>query len=110
MKIRFLRHKLLFTFFYVVFVALLWAFKVPCLFLELTGRPCPGCGMTNAYLALLKGDVLTAFSSHPMFWSLPIIYLFILFDGRVFRRQCLNYGSLILLGLGFLISWIGRVV
>jgi hypothetical protein len=29
---------------------------LPCPFLNVTGLPCPGCGMTRASLALLRGD------------------------------------------------------
>lgn len=32
-----------------------------------TGVPCPGCGMTRAYLLLLKGNLAGAFYYHPLF-------------------------------------------
>ncbi len=38
----------------------------------LTGIPCPGCGMTRAYLALLHLDIPAAFHYHPLFWMLPL--------------------------------------
>ena len=38
----------------------------PCLFNELTGLPCPGCGMTRAVSALLHGDWHTAMTFHPL--------------------------------------------
>lgn len=110
MKIRLLREKLIFTALYAALVVLLYRWDVPCLFLRFCGLSCPGCGMTRAYLALMQGDVMGAFAHHPMFWAVPIIYLFILFDGRLFRQRYLNYGSLILLGLGFLLTWLGRII
>lgn len=38
----------------------------------LTGIPCPGCGMTRAYIALLHLDFRAAFYYHPLFWMVPL--------------------------------------
>lgn len=38
----------------------------------MTGISCPGCGMTRAYLCLLRGDVEGAFNYHPLFPLVPI--------------------------------------
>lgn len=38
----------------------------PCLFRALTGLPCPGCGMTHAWRALLHGDWLASWRFHPL--------------------------------------------
>lgn len=38
-----------------------------CPFYLLFGVPCPGCGITRAYTALLSGNVEEAFSLNPMF-------------------------------------------
>ena len=37
----------------------------PCPFAELTGRPCPGCGMTRAMMAMLRGDWGLVVRLHP---------------------------------------------
>lgn len=37
----------------------------PCWFARLTGRPCPGCGMTRAITALLRGDWASMTAFHP---------------------------------------------
>ena len=37
-----------------------------CPFLELTGRPCPGCGGLRAVSALTQGDVMGALSSNAL--------------------------------------------
>lgn len=42
-----------------------------CIIHNITGLPCPGCGMTRAYLALLRGDLAGAFYYHPLFWMVP---------------------------------------
>lgn len=46
------------------------------------GISCPGCGMTRAYLQLLKGDVRGAFSYHPAFWIVPVAGGLLLFRGK----------------------------
>ncbi len=52
-----------------------------CLFYNVTGVPCPGCGMTRAFLHLLKGDILHAFQYHPLF-PLVIFIPFIFNSGK----------------------------
>ena len=37
----------------------------PCPFAELTGLPCPGCGMTRSMLAMLRGDWGLVMRLHP---------------------------------------------
>jgi len=37
-----------------------------CMFQNLTGRPCPGCGMTRAVLRLAQGDVEGSLRMHPL--------------------------------------------
>ena len=47
---------------------------VPCVFRLATGYKCPGCGITTMALALLKGDVRTAYSANPfLFVTLPLL-------------------------------------
>lgn len=37
----------------------------PCLFAEVTGLPCPGCGLTRATMALLRGEWQASWQFHP---------------------------------------------
>ena len=83
--------------------------EVPCLFRYVTGVICPGCGLSRAWLAALRLDLLSAFSYHPMFWSIPVLALFVLFDGRLLRKERLNNWILgILLG-GLAVCYIIRL-
>lgn len=43
-----------------------------CFFRNITGLPCPGCGMTRAYISLISLDIKKSFYYHPLF-ILPII-------------------------------------
>lgn len=40
------------------------------------GIPCPGCGLTRATFALLRGDVQTALHFHPLVWLLAPLFAF----------------------------------
>lgn len=43
-----------------------WESPVPlCLFSELTGRDCPGCGMTRAFIFIGHGRFAAAVAMHP---------------------------------------------
>lgn len=56
----------------VLAVGALTVSGIGCVFRFATGVPCPGCGMTRAYLAFLSGDVACALAFHPLFWMVPI--------------------------------------
>jgi hypothetical protein len=43
-----------------------------CPFALLTGTACPGCGMTRAASALVKGDLHTALTYHPLVLAIGI--------------------------------------
>lgn len=47
-------------------------FITGCPIRELTGIPCPGCGMSRAWLSLLRGDFAAAWRYHPLFWLVPV--------------------------------------
>ena len=50
--------------FYIVIESL----GVTCPILFLTGISCAGCGMSRAWLSLLRLDLAGAFAFHPLFW------------------------------------------
>lgn len=49
----------------------------PCYFTQLTGLPCPGCGMTRAASAWMRGDISAALRLHPFSPLLIIIGILI---------------------------------
>ena len=48
-------------------------FGIPCLFHEVTGLQCPGCGLTHAAVALSRGEIAAAMAYNPM---LPVYGLY----------------------------------
>lgn len=109
-KIHNLKDKLITCGVLAVALVVFKVFDIPCVFQFLTKIPCPGCGMTRAYLSLLQLDIAGAFRLHFMFWSVPILVLYYLYDYEVFRKKWLDNTVLILIGVGFLANWIMQIV
>ncbi|MBE6735159.1 MAG: DUF2752 domain-containing protein [Ruminococcaceae bacterium] len=106
MRISQLKLKLLVTFGYLALITILGLLKVPCIFQYLFSIPCPGCGMTRALLSALRFDFISAFRYHPMFWSLPILYLYFLSDNGIFHKKLWDTLLLCVIGIGFLFAWL----
>ena len=53
--------------------------SIPCLFYELTGLYCPGCGSGRAVNALLRGQLREAFGYNPLLFLLgpPAVFVFL---------------------------------
>ena len=47
-------------------------YKIPCIFNYATGMQCPGCGLTRASMAILRGDFPAAFNYNPLIFAAPI--------------------------------------
>jgi len=109
-RIKELKNNLLLTLIYIAVLLIFWYFEIPCIFKHFFGISCPGCGMSRAVLSAIKFDFASAFSYHPMVWSLPILYLFFLFNGKVFNKKWLDLGILVAIALGFLINFIVKLV
>lgn len=76
---------------FLIYTVLIIRFDIgiPCVFYEITGLYCPGCGITRLCLSLFEGDVYQAFRYNPIiFIDLPI--LFILFVLNIFFKKNKN--------------------
>lgn len=87
-----------------------------CPFALCTGTACPGCGMTRAASALIRGDLAGAMTLHPLVLLVGIQlaagwtwYLFRR-SGRAqpLSRRTVN-AILIVTGLGLLVAWAARL-
>ena len=88
MKIRDIIVLIVIFFLYTVLI-ISFDIGIPCVFYEITGLYCPGCGITRLCLSLFEGDVYQAFRYNPIiFIDLPI--LFILFVLNIFFKNNKN--------------------
>lgn len=85
---------------------LMYVLGVSCLFKAAFHIPCPGCGITRAYLSLLRLDIRSAFRFNFMFWSVPLLIVSYLFDGTLLRSKSANTLVHALILFGFFANWI----
>lgn len=84
-----------------------------CLFYELTGLYCPGCGGQRSLHALLHGHVLTAINYNLLFvLLLPLLvyFLFIFISGKRYAASSFIYKASFSLGIAIVVVsfWILR--
>ncbi|MDQ2088061.1 DUF2752 domain-containing protein [Herbivorax sp. ANBcel31] len=82
--------------------------KSICVFLNLTGLPCPSCGMTRAVILFVKGDLSGAFYYHPLFF-LPFVVVLINYK-KVRQNKVIFNGLVYALIAIFLVVYIIRLV
>lgn len=77
-----------------------------CRFLKYFHIICPGCGMTRAVRALFCLDFKAAFFYHPMVFSLPLVFIYIFTNGRLFHKKIVDNIVLGCIGAGFVINYV----
>lgn len=68
---------------FLIYAVLIIKFDIgiPCIFYEVTGLYCPGCGITRLYVSLFEGDLYQAFRYNPIiFIDVPIIFILFVLD------------------------------
>lgn len=83
-------------------------FGIYCVWQKLFHIQCPGCGLTRACLSAFRLNIRSAFRYNYMFWSIPILLIYILFDGRVFSKKAVDAVILSAIGAGFAMLFILR--
>lgn len=75
----------------IILVAAVFLLDISCPIRKLTGFPCPGCGMTRAWLAVLKLNFKEAFRFHPLwFLPVPLFVLSVTHSDRLFKNKRLD--------------------
>jgi hypothetical protein len=60
---------------------------IPCLFRAVTGCLCPGCGMTHAVCAILRGDFAGAWKANALSLTLlPVLLVYLLYRAFLYVR------------------------
>lgn len=80
---------------------------ITCPIKYITGVSCAGCGMTRAYLALLRLDIVGAFHYHPLFCLVPVAGMLFLFRNRI-SRKCYRF-LWVLIALVYVIVYLYRM-
>ena len=77
----------------------LFNFRIPCIFYEITGLYCPGCGVTRMLFSLINLDFYQAFRYNPLVFiilRLYIIYLIIKIIAKLLFKKNLKIPQVIL--------------
>jgi hypothetical protein len=93
----------------------------PCAFRQATGVPCPGCGLSRALAALLRGDLVSALTFHafaPLLAVCGLVLLAAAFLPQAARaRLSARVGSFesrtgiaVWLAAAFLVYWVVRLL
>lgn len=88
-----------------LYALVLYFTSLECPFYTIFRLPCPGCGMTRAWISVFKFDLAKAFSYHKMFWALPLMLVAFLRDGGIFKNKKLNILLFLFIVAGFMINW-----
>ena len=99
---------LVFIILVILTYGILQVFGITCPIKFITGVSCPGCGMTRAYLSLLRLDFKSAYYYHPLF-VLPALGLIIYIFRDKFSKKFLR-GLEIFFVLVFLIVYVFRMM
>ena len=96
----------------LVVILLLYVYFVgfDCIFLRTFHVICPGCGMTRAIRAVLHMDLYGALMYHPMVFALPLVGIYVLKEGRAFKNKYVNISVISLVGVGFLVNYIFKLI
>lgn len=81
-----------------------------CLFKNLTGAPCPGCGLGRAWLAMAALRPAAALAWHPLFWLVVPVAVVLVFRRYEFFAAWYR-SSLLWLAIiaSFLLTWVMRL-
>lgn len=88
-----------------VIVGFTMAFFLGCPIKQITGIECPACGMTRAVISLCRLDFAAAFNYHPLVFLLPVIILFIVKGGKIFKNRFINYTVMFAIIGAFVINY-----
>lgn len=100
----------IFTLTVLLYIAFMTITGIGCPIRWFTGISCPGCGMSRAFISLLRLDFAAAFRYHPMIYPLLIfIPYYFLGSEKTPRRRKLKKFFLAVVIIMFFFVWIFRI-
>ena len=99
-------YKISVTLFVAVVVGIMVGFSLPCPFVKFLHIPCLGCGMSRAWLSVLRLDFAAAFDYHLMFWSVPPMVVCFWLNWEPFTKKWANTLLYALVLSGFAVNWL----
>ncbi len=102
-KIRLL---LLISVHFIVVYVIFDYYDISCVFLEITGIPCLGCGMTRAVLSIVRLDFVQAFKDNVVIFFMPYIGMYILFD---FKHR-IHKVLLLMIVMIAIVNWLIKII
>lgn len=84
------------------------AHSLPCLNKKLLGIPCPGCGFQRAVIALLRGDIATAWEMYPAIFPIigTLLLVAVTLKWKFRYRSAVLKGSFVVSVLFILVSYV----
>jgi hypothetical protein len=70
-------------------------YKIPCIFNYATGMQCPGCGLTRASMAILRGDIQAAYGFNQLVFYAPIFLVALYFANQSKHAKSLRLALVI---------------
>lgn len=104
----------------LIFIILLFLIPVPCLFKKVFNIPCPGCGLTRSFNAIINLNFIEAFNYNilgiPLFITIILLLIIIVIDvikntnnlEKIYNNILLNYYYIIIIFI--IISWVVNII
>lgn len=88
--------------------AVMMILGLPCPIKFMSGISCAGCGMTRAFISVLKGDFAAAIYYHPLVFFVPIAFALLLVAHFMGKKKL--YNATLITGSAIMIAvWLVRL-
>lgn len=109
-KVKYPAAKLCFLAAFILTVLIFYFNNIPCISKAVTHIDCIGCGMTRAWLAVFRLDISAAFSYHPAFWTVPVLFTELFFDMGLFKNRKLDLTVVGISVTALILTYLIRVI